>query len=204
MMIVNGNWKVYIHTNRINGKMYVGITSREPAKRWKGGYGYADNKHFYDAIRKYGWSNFDHEIFADGLTKEEACNMEKILIEKLGTMNYELGYNMHEGGSTPPRRSKDDPNYEYKPMSNTQKQKLSVIHTGMKASEATRKKMSEAHMNLLGTPILCIETGIIYPSIAEAGRAIGRSRADSSIGQAIRGTQERAYGYHWKRLDLAS
>ncbi len=204
MMIENGNWKVYIHTNRLNGKRYVGITARDPKKRWKSGYGYVDNKHFYDAIKKYGWDNFDHEIFADRLTEDEACNMEKILIDKLETMDYEKGYNMHKGGGIPPRRSKDDPDYEYRPMSETQKKKLSMIHKGMKASEETKKKMSDAHMNLLGQPILCVETGIVYPSIAEAGRAIGRSRADSSIGQVIRGLQQRAYGYHWKRLEKVS
>lgn len=204
MMVENGKWKVYIHTNRINGKRYVGITSREPGKRWKSGYGYVDNKHFYDSIQKYGWDNFDHEIFADGLTKDEACNMEKILIEKLHTMDYRFGYNMHEGGNTPPRRSKDDPDYEYRPMSEAQKKKLSEVHKGKRPSDETKKKMSRSHMNKLGTPILCIETGIVYPSISEAGRAIGRSRAECSIGDAIRGLHETAYGYHWKRFDLAS
>lgn len=34
------DWKVYIHTNKINGKKYVGVTCRDPKTRWANGAGY--------------------------------------------------------------------------------------------------------------------------------------------------------------------
>ena len=41
---------------------------------------------FASAILKYGWNNFEHEIVANNLTKEEADDFEKLLIKKLNTM----------------------------------------------------------------------------------------------------------------------
>lgn len=92
-------WKVYVHTNKINGKKYVGITSREdPNQRWKNGNGYSENSHFRAAINKYGWDSFEHDIIADCLSENDAKQMEKDLIAKWGTQNRELGYNMTAGG----------------------------------------------------------------------------------------------------------
>ena len=53
---------VYVHTNKINGKRYVGVTSQEPEKRWNEGKGYTPRQpHMYNAIQKWGWDNFEKE-----------------------------------------------------------------------------------------------------------------------------------------------
>lgn len=63
MEIYNGKYCVYIHTNKINNKKYVGQTCRDPIKRWgNDGSGYLKvNKKgkyqqpkFAFAIQKYG------------------------------------------------------------------------------------------------------------------------------------------------------
>lgn len=106
MITYNGNYKVYIHTNKVNGKMYIGITSRQNVKnRWMSGHGYKDCPKMWNAISKYGWNNFDHEIFASNLTKEEAQNMQRLLISKLNTVND--GYNIDLGGSTQGKHSEE-------------------------------------------------------------------------------------------------
>ncbi|MCR5503429.1 MAG: GIY-YIG nuclease family protein [Lachnospiraceae bacterium] len=46
------NWCVYIRTNKINGKKYIGI-STNPERRWKNGTGYI-GQFFGTAIQKYG------------------------------------------------------------------------------------------------------------------------------------------------------
>lgn len=89
---------VYVHTNKINGKMYIGQTCQKPERRWNSGYGYRNCSYFYNAIRKYGWENFKHEVIASNLTLEEANKFESILIEKLDTRNPDKGYNLRTGG----------------------------------------------------------------------------------------------------------
>lgn len=69
------NYIVYRHTSP-NGKVYIGITSRKPEQRWKNVNGYKDSPKFYNAIKKYGWDNFKHEILFDGLNEITAKLIE--------------------------------------------------------------------------------------------------------------------------------
>lgn len=92
-------YTVYQHKNKINGKRYFGITSRKPEERWGcNGRNYKSSPHFYSAIQKYGWDNFEHLILYEELTKEEACSKEKELIKQYDATNRNLGYNSTTGG----------------------------------------------------------------------------------------------------------
>ena len=92
-------WKVYCHTNKANGKKYIGITSASLHKRFGiEGRGYAQSRYFWSAIEKYGWDSFSHDLLFDGLTKEEACAMEKKLIAEYRTRDRSKGYNIRSGG----------------------------------------------------------------------------------------------------------
>lgn len=45
-MSETNNWIVYVHINKLNGKRYVGITSKhKPEYRWNNGRGYRENPH---------------------------------------------------------------------------------------------------------------------------------------------------------------
>jgi len=96
MIIENDRWCVYVHISP-NGKYYVGITSQKPTKRWQNGHGYKDGI-ISRAIKKYGWSNFQHEIIASNLTEVEAKKFEIVLIEKLHSNDSQYGYNISAGG----------------------------------------------------------------------------------------------------------
>ena len=91
MNIIN-NYKVYIHTNLVNGKKYVGITQQAEKERWSNGNGYRENKKFYKDIQKYGWNNgFSHEIIKENISYKEARTLEKFYISKYDSVL--KGYN---------------------------------------------------------------------------------------------------------------
>lgn len=98
-------WKVYIHTSP-NNKYYVGITSQTTNRRWGiNGIGYKSHVKFYNAIKKYGWDNFEHEVVASNLTELEACAFEIKLIKLLKSCT-DLGYNISSGGIGGDRKGK--------------------------------------------------------------------------------------------------
>lgn len=88
---------VYMHTLP-NGKVYIGLTSREPEERWQGGRGYKRNHAFFTEILYYGWANIKHEILFSGLTKAQADTEEKRLIKLYKSDQIEYGYNLQTGG----------------------------------------------------------------------------------------------------------
>lgn len=95
-------WCVYMHTCKHNNKVYVGQTCKKPEHRWLNGLGYKPCTLFWRAIQKYGWDNFEHIIFAENLTREEANKMEIGLIALYQTNNPKYGYNLTDGGEGSP------------------------------------------------------------------------------------------------------
>ena len=91
-------YKVYKYTNLINGKIYIGQTYQTLEQRAEKGQGYKGSTYFYNAIQKYGWSNFKAEILQDNLTSEEADLYEEYYIKLLDSTNPQIGYNLRSGG----------------------------------------------------------------------------------------------------------
>lgn len=83
---------VYCHITPANRK-YVGI-SCDPKKRWNEGRGYSKNYIFYRAIKKYGWGNIKHIILYDGISLEEAKEIEANLISEWHLTDRKYGYNL--------------------------------------------------------------------------------------------------------------
>lgn len=96
-------YRVYMHVNKINQKVYIGQTKeRNINKRWgNGGIGYKNQPHFWRAICKYGWNNFDHFIITDWVTKDKANEIEIALIDLFNSTNKDCGYNIAQGGNGP-------------------------------------------------------------------------------------------------------
>lgn len=96
----NKKFVVYKLTNKINGKAYIGITSRYESDRWaehkKRAKEGVRNSRLYAAIRKYGPDAFSREVIATASSEDELRELERRYIQEFNT--YEAGYNSNLGG----------------------------------------------------------------------------------------------------------
>jgi group I intron endonuclease len=129
-------------------KLYVGVTSQSVSKRLRQHKFQARSgvdTYLYNAIRKHGEDQFDAIRIDTASTEEQAYELEKEWIQRLGT--YEgRGYNMTKGGDRGPRR-------EGKSHTEETRQKMSESTKvkgednpmyGRSHSEETRRKISES------------------------------------------------------------
>lgn len=216
------SYVVYKHTTP-SGKVYIGITGNKPEYRWDHGNGYKCNRHFWSAIQLNGWDGIEHEILVSGLTRDQACAMEINLIAKYDSTNPEKGYNHSTGGGGPTgisrsaeTRKKMSELRKGRRASEETRKRLSESLRGHVISEKTRKKISESSKGktiseeqrakiskaLIGRagpnqkPVVCVETGVIYPSIARAAKENGLS--SGHISAVCKGKFKKTGGFHWE------
>ena len=92
------NGCIYLITNPINGKVYVGKTIHYKGRMKKHEYSGKNPKHYFSrAIRKYGWENFTKEILIDEVPEEDLNNLEINYIAFYDSFG-PGGYNLTEGG----------------------------------------------------------------------------------------------------------
>ena len=134
--------EVYMITNRINGKRYVGITCRGYLNRFK--------EHIHDAlsdlpirntcilhnaIRKYGPDNFEIILLEKDIPDDIAGEKERYYIDLYKTFyEYKIGYNMTRGGGGV---------VDYRHTEET-KRKISNTLKGHKFPESRNNKIKEA------------------------------------------------------------
>lgn len=177
-------YTVYMHRNKINNKVYIGITKQKCEERWRhGGFGYKTQIKFWRAIEKYGWDNFEHLILFENLSAEEASLKEKQLIVIYNS--YKNGYNADLGGSIT--------NHSPETLEKMRQSMLGKKHTQETKDKISASKESEK------IKVICVETNIIYPSIAEASK---QSKVDaSSIIKCCKGEMLHAGSYTWRYAD---
>ena len=214
-------YTVYQHKNKINGKVYIGITSQKLEQRWGSqGCNYKSSPHFYSAIQKYGWDNFEHNILFTDLTKEQACLKEQELIKEYNSMNREFGYNSTSGGDiftmneeTKQKMSQamiGNQNGLGHPCSEEKKEKISNAQKDRKFTEEHKQKLSEAAKNrhvpcseekkqILKEKshkksVYCEELDKIFESVRECSRQLGIPA--TSISKLCNGRGKTLKGYH--------
>ena len=89
--------KIYIVTNRINGKIYVGQTIKSLKQRWSQHCKDTSCVALYNAIKKYGSDEFDIKLLEECFSLDELNECEIKWINELNAIGSN-GYNIREGG----------------------------------------------------------------------------------------------------------
>ena len=202
---------IYLHKNKINNKFYVGQTCQKPSERWgHDGINYQSQPLFYNAILKYGWDNFEHIILEEGLTAQQANERECFwggYYHSIAPEGYNLvlgsnkqhstSTNLHNSLSEAIKKTWEKEEYRQKVIEGRKKM-------WQQATPEIKEKML-ANLDRSGKgwkskqkQVLCIETGIIYPSLREAERQTGISHCN--ISQVCIGKRKTAGKYHWKYI----
>lgn len=90
----NLEYYIYLTTNLINGKKYIGQHKGKPNDKYFG-----SGTTILKALKKYGKENFQKEILCYCNTREEADEQEKYYIAKFNAVEDENFYNNSEGGT---------------------------------------------------------------------------------------------------------
>lgn len=175
---------IYITTNLINNKKYIGKhKSSKFTEDYKG-----SGKYLWNAINKYGWDNFKVEMIEECNSNEELNDKERYWISYYNAVKSSEFYNITEGGDGRSMFGKDNGMYgkhhsiesrnkisnsikgENNPFygrhhSDKTKEILRIksskylmgnkYNLGRKLSEETKKKMSESHKKSGNKPPNC-------------------------------------------------
>ena len=209
------SYTVYRHTCP-EGKVYIGITARNPKKRFSSGYGH--NVYMREALAKYGWDGFKTEILRTGLTRQEAEAEEVRLIAEHRSTDRRFGYNMESGGSGPGRMGKEarrtlsermkgdgNPTRKYgHPMQGKHHTAESRLRMSISAHTRTRRETTdEMRANMRAAqvtrPVRETGSGREYNGIHEAAEATGLTA--TKICAVCKGKRKSTGGLHFEYIE---
>lgn len=150
---------IYLITNQVNDKKYVGQTTQEPLKRWNAHKSMnKPDKILYKAFTKYGIENFKFEVIDECSSQDELIKAEIEWISHYNTFLGE-GYNMTSGGEgiggwnhteeakqKIGKASKGNTHRIGCKISDEHKEILRQTHLGKKLSDEHKQKISDTHL----------------------------------------------------------
>ena len=197
---------IYLITNKINGKQYVGKSINFKNRYLKHKYAKYYNTYLHNSIRKYGFENFEFKILEQDIEINILQARENYYIDKYDTLNN--GYNLRKD-------SKDNSGWKH---SEETKKKISKSSSGRKFPDRVRvnwewseegkksfnKKMSggnnpnakrvyqyDKKYNLIN----------IYPSVSIAAKELNFNA--EGIGLCARGKKNYYKGFKWTYFPLS-
>ncbi|MCK9282610.1 MAG: GIY-YIG nuclease family protein [Melioribacteraceae bacterium] len=203
---------IYKLTNIKNNKIYIGQTDnlrKRKSSHKSYGKNLINNTYITKAIHKHGWENFIFEEVESVNGQELADEREIYWITFYKSRDKRFGYNLAEGGSvnrgwkiTEETRAKlrgRDPWNRGVPMSEEQKQLVSQSRKGKMVGLQNHNfgKHIPARNKL---PIICINSGVWYPSLTEAARSVNKTTGKMNSACLAKSGVTVA-GYIWRYVD---
>jgi len=137
------NCTIYLLTNKVNNKIYVGQTWLPLHKRMgRDGSNYKNSIYLYAAIQKHGAAFFEYTVLDICVNQATADTLESKFINQYDSRNPEIGYNLKEGGSA----GKHSEETKLKQSLNSSKYWL-----GKLLPDETKKKIGEANTGHIHT-----------------------------------------------------
>jgi group I intron endonuclease len=167
---------IYKITNKINGKIYIGQTTKTIKQRWyEHLYTNPTRKYIlHKSMDKHGRDNFEIEELAVAFNAEELDRLEVQFINELNTLDPN-GYNLELGGN------------KYKKLSQSIKDKIKDSNSGFKCKQPNQRHVTS----------LDLKTGI-EQSYLNLGFAEKDGFCRQAIVQACRGKVFSHKGKRWK------
>lgn len=207
---------VYKATNKINGKVYIGITTKTLKHRISihKKDSKTKNTYFYKAIKKYGFDNFIWEEIDTASSIEELHDKEIYYIKHYDSFdNKEKGYNTTSGGGSLYQITEEERqarSERAKGENNPMYGRTSPL-AGTKFSEEHKAKISQAlkgsyrpHViggnNPAAKRVRNIDTGEEFDTLTLAGQSCGKSRQNIGVACRSNGTRT-AGGYRWEYIE---
>ena len=201
---------IYKITNKINGKVYIGLTTQEYVQYINSAYKNKKGKgrpKLFNAIDYYKWSNFTDEIIYELYSKEDLDLFEDACIAAYDSVYN--GYNCKDGGSSGKHLDKTK---EKMSISQTERYKNPEARNKLSVAQLARHKNIDGHKAHVAShntakskekrknanrhkmmPCICIQTGQVFENINEASRVMGLYKGN--ISQQLRGKRTHVGGY---------
>lgn len=208
---------IYLITNNINGKQYVGKTEKTVEERFKQHVKDSNkvqyqNRPLYRAFVKYGVENFSYSILEE-CSRDDSAAREIYWIGKLDT--YKNGYNATIGGDGKIWRDYKAIAEKYQELQHETKVAAffgcdrKTVRIACKEYNITIAQCEEQNKKLFGKAVDMIDSNgntiKHFASMSDAGRyliesGICKSKpkdASTYIGRAAKGERKTAYGFRW-------
>ena len=199
-----------------NGRIYIGITSQTPEKRWRNGKKYSGD--LLSDVKLFGWDSFSKSIIESGLSYENAAEREKFYIREY-SKDFSL-YNATVGGEVRSDEEIDKMSERLRgrKLPDSTKNRMSEARKGIVFSEQHKRNLSISHVGnpgfwegkkrdyetnrkisqKLSIPIRCIETGEVFLNLKDAEEKTGYPM--SCISKWCNGVHPRKCKYTFEKV----